>query len=521
MCLSKGTPPFPAPIANAICGPQKPGTKEPDDMIPEEWAQLNPCPLNACCNLWGQCGITPEFCEMEDSDSGNPGTGLCVDNCGTSIVNDDIPPDSFSKVGYFLASNTKRDCLVMDAYSIRTADYTHIQFAFGDISDDFAVSITEHDQEQFKYFKELSTVKKVISFGGWDFSTFPETYSIFRNAVKEENRGTFAKNVVDFVNDNDLDGVDFDWEYPGAPDIPGIPAGDEDDGKRYLEFLKEVRSQLPDEKSLSIAAPASFWYLQAFPIDEIAEVVSYIVYMTYDLRGQWDYDTNDPPDGCPAGHCLRSHINSTETQYALAMITKAQVQTKKLMVGVSSYGRAYEMTDSGCTGPECTYTGNGASPGRCTDTSGYLANAEILEIQKENGSVDSHYDADSDSDIVVYNETQWVAFMTDETRNRRIDDYEGKHMGGSVEWSIDLQTFIPGIEPGPGIFLPIPDDMDIDDFCSEPDWDSVSEDDASAKRNISAYFDYFFDEVRGGSEGTLFLATFVIYRAFYISILTA
>lgn len=25
--------------------------------------------------------------------------------------------------------------------------------------------------------------------------------------------------------DNQLDGVDFDWEYPGAPDIPGIPPG--------------------------------------------------------------------------------------------------------------------------------------------------------------------------------------------------------------------------------------------------------------------------------------------------------
>lgn len=26
----------------------------------------------------------------------------------------------------------------------------------------------------------------------------------------------FAQNVVDFIVENDLDGVDFDWEYPGV-----------------------------------------------------------------------------------------------------------------------------------------------------------------------------------------------------------------------------------------------------------------------------------------------------------------
>lgn len=37
-------------------------------------------------------------------------------------------------------------------------------------------------------------------------------------------------NVINFVNDNELDGVDFDWEYPSAPDIPGIPPGSPNDG---------------------------------------------------------------------------------------------------------------------------------------------------------------------------------------------------------------------------------------------------------------------------------------------------
>jgi chitinase len=88
---------------------------------------------------------------------------------------------------------------------------------------------------------------------------------------------------------NGMDGVDFDWEYPGATDIRGIPPGSPEDGTNYLSFLQMVRKELPPQYSISIAAPASYWYLRGFPIANISSVVDYIVYMTYDLHGQWDY----------------------------------------------------------------------------------------------------------------------------------------------------------------------------------------------------------------------------------------
>lgn len=50
-------------------------------------------------------------------------------------------------------------------------------------------------------------------------------------------------------------------------------------------MLQMMRDKLPAGKTLSIAAPASYWYLKAFPIKEIAKVVNYIVFMTYDLHG--------------------------------------------------------------------------------------------------------------------------------------------------------------------------------------------------------------------------------------------
>jgi hypothetical protein len=59
ICLSTGTPPMPAPVANALCGPQKPGTTPPPTGT--DLSTLNPCPLNACCDVWGQVSA---FCRV-------------------------------------------------------------------------------------------------------------------------------------------------------------------------------------------------------------------------------------------------------------------------------------------------------------------------------------------------------------------------------------------------------------------------------------------------------------------------
>lgn len=437
---------MPASISNAECGPQVAGTEAPDDMT--TLSDLNPCPLNACCDIWGQCGITDEFCTVSNSTTGAPGTAAdgengCISNCGTDIINNDSAPSSVMKVGYYEVFSLQRSCLAMSVDDIPTdAGYTHIHFAFGNISSDYTINVSGYDDE-FSKFVDATDYKRIASFGGWAFSTESSTYSIFREGTAEANRATFVNNVVSFVNDYGIDGVDFDWEYPGEPDIDGIPAGSDDEGDNYLAFLTDLKAALPDGVTVSIAAPASYWYLKQFPIGDISEVVDYIIYMTYDLHGQWDYGNSYSQPGCPDGNCLRSHVNLTETYTALAMITKAGVQSDKVVVGVSSYGRSFGMTDSNCITAECTYTGpdSGAAAGRCTNTAGYISNAEINEIiANSSDSVLSYTDGNSESDILVY-DGNWVAYMSDETKTTRITYYNSLNFAGTTDWAIDLQSF--------------------------------------------------------------------------------
>lgn len=184
-------------------------------------------------------------------------------------------------MGYFEGWNRDRPCLHMNARQIDTGAVTHVHFAFVTLTADFGVSIDDKMKTHWQQFRELgSNTRKIASFGGWGFSTEPDTLHRFRDATKAENRLKFAENCIAFLKSEGLDGLDFDWEYPGAPDIPGVPPGTKEHADNYLEFLKLVRRRLPTGKELSIAIPASFWYLRPYPVEEIAKVVDYFVYMT-------------------------------------------------------------------------------------------------------------------------------------------------------------------------------------------------------------------------------------------------
>lgn len=142
-------------------------------------------------------------------------TDLGISNCGRDIIKGS-PPAKTMRVAYYESWNLNRKCLHMDVDDIDTTLYTHIHFAFANVTSTFGIDVSGA-QDQFNRFKAMpNTVKKIISFGGWDFSTAPGTFNILREAIKAANRATFQNNIVAFIKQHNLDGVDIDWEYPGV-----------------------------------------------------------------------------------------------------------------------------------------------------------------------------------------------------------------------------------------------------------------------------------------------------------------
>lgn len=180
----------------------------------------------------------------------------------------------------------------------------------------------------------------------------------------------------------------------------------------------------------------------------------------------------------------------------LAMLTKAGVPTKQIAVGVSSYGRSFKMAQAGCTGPMCTFTANAdnssqAEPGECTATAGYISNAEINNIVNANVStgVKAWYDSKTDSNYAVWEDTQWVSYMSDDVKASRKKRWQGLNFAGTIDWAVDLAEFTgdDGAEDGT-----CSADEDSVDDC--PDEATPDEPWAACDQPPSGHFDDLSDE---------------------------
>jgi len=220
MCLSSGAPPLPPPQQGTQCGPLVPGTTWPDRSV--AMADLNPCPLKACCSNWGFCGPFPEHCDVHAPANAGPGVKLpgfqstCVSSCGNEIKKNSGPPANFSRIGYYGSWNMERPCLWLKADNANTdGSYTHLHWGFAEIDPANWTVVLKDPHHQWQAFKNLRGVRRIVSFGGWDYSTDAATFNIIRQAIIA-NRETFAANAAKFVLDEGLDGIDIDWEYPGV-----------------------------------------------------------------------------------------------------------------------------------------------------------------------------------------------------------------------------------------------------------------------------------------------------------------
>jgi chitinase len=217
----------------------------------------------------------------DDEDSG------CQSNCDqpTSGASDG---DIQSRViGYYQAFAHDRKCQNMDFDNIPVGALTHLFFSFGYITpNDFKVA--PMDKLKASLFSDLTAVKTknpdlkaVIALGGWTFNdNNTATQRVFSDLVSTaDNRQEFISNLLSFMRQYAFDGVDFDWEYPGAIDRGGRP----EDGKNFILLLKELQDAIklqPIDYTISFTVPTSYWYLRLFDLKAV-DHVDWINVMSY------------------------------------------------------------------------------------------------------------------------------------------------------------------------------------------------------------------------------------------------
>jgi GH18 family chitinase len=196
-------------------------------------------------------------------------------------------------VGYFEGWAPNRICDKFLPSQIPDGVYTHINFAFATI-DPKTFEIAPAGKVDPFLYDQLAEKKRIdpnlkvfIAVGGWAFNDPGPTSTTFSDMAKSlTNQKKFISSIIRFMAKYDFDGVDIDWEYPEAPDRHGR-GEDFKSLPQFLANLKAAMRQSGTKNGLSIAIPASYWYLQHFDIIKIAKHVDFFNLMTYDFHGKF------------------------------------------------------------------------------------------------------------------------------------------------------------------------------------------------------------------------------------------
>lgn len=285
-------------------------------------------------------------------------------------------------------------------------------------------------------YKDL---KITISVGGWGAEGFSDM------AYHIDLRSNFVKNVVEIIDKYDLDGIDIDWEYPVGPDW-GLPIKTRpEDRENYINLLADLRSALNElgkkhnkVYKLSVAVPASSWFLQKNDVVRVSEIVDNLKVMCYDYYGGWSSTTghhanlyNNPKDPAWGGW---------STDQAICLYLSAGIPPEKILLGVPFYGRAWRGVVNSDNGLFQKYK-EAINEGFSWD--------KIKNLISSGGFV--RYWDDVAKAPYLFNGDTFITYIDEEALEHIVEYVKRKNLGGIFIWEYahnlegDLLSYLSGL----------------------------------------------------------------------------
>ncbi|KAG2414552.1 hypothetical protein HFD88_003743 [Aspergillus terreus] len=336
-------------------------------------------------------------------------------------------------VGYYETWTIRRRCNVFWPERIPPGVYTHINVAYAVIDPD-TFEVRPSLLADINLFTRLTDLKRsdpdlkvYIALGGSTYSSPGPTEHTFSDLVASEaNQTAFIKSLTKFITAFDFDGVDLDWQYPGAENRGGRPQ-DFANFPRFLKNLKAALSQTGGRAGLSITLPNSYQYLQHYDIQRIRNHVDFFNVMTYDLHGTYRKGEawND--------ESLNAHTNLTEIQDSLDLLWQYDISPQQVVLGMAFYGRTFQVTDPSCNMPGCPFASGGEAQ-RCSYEVGVLMNSEIDDVVARN-NLTPILDSNAAVKMATW-DNQWLAYDDVDTFQRKAEFARSQCLGGLMVWAV-------------------------------------------------------------------------------------
>ncbi|CAH1795391.1 unnamed protein product [Owenia fusiformis] len=317
---------------------------------------------------------------------------------------------------------------------------THIAYAFADLEGNQLKQLQWNDETMYKRINNHKKInpflKTLLSVGGANLDLTKMTAMMSTSS----NRAEFVETSIKFLRTWQFDGLDLDFEFPGAHGSPP------DDKYRFSLLVADLRKGFNAEAFQFARTPLLLTAAVAagkdtidngYEIEKIAPHMDFINLMSYDFNGHWSNQTGHNAPLFPTKYDFNLN-RLLNVNWAANHWARNGMPRQKINVGMPGYGRTFTLKSKERLGLRSPVNGAGKA-GKYTKLDGFLSYFEVCRLLMRGGS--RFWSNEQRVPIAIF-EDQWVGYDDPESLMLKAQWVKRNRFGGVMIWALDLDDFL-------------------------------------------------------------------------------